>query len=321
MPNFDGPDSGPPGGGYGGDGGLIGALIQTGGALYDSAANRKAAKENTNKTIAANKAEAELAYQRQMQMWYEQNQYNSPLAQMQRFMAAGLNPHLIYGQGNPGNAQDVPRYQPPNLQYRYEGGQFGQAFASILPTLMSVGTWMQNMRLSEAELSRRTTDTEKAQQMIDYLRDANPKLLEGLENKLGLYPYQSQMLRSQTEGARLKLWEIGEEFKSKYGQDFWRDSGAPGVDREIGGVRKLQFLQEAAKTRLLDAKSSWTDFNITDPQALMQLVMQGVLGLAGQSLRLSSGKGSFNQHKRKYTSEVEERLRNGRTKIRRTIRE
>jgi len=32
-----------------------------------------------------------------------QNAYNSPQAQMSRFQDAGLNPHLIYGQGNPGN--------------------------------------------------------------------------------------------------------------------------------------------------------------------------------------------------------------------------
>lgn len=36
--------------------------------------------------------------------WNIQNEYNSPKAQMARFKAAGLNPHLIYGQGNEGNA-------------------------------------------------------------------------------------------------------------------------------------------------------------------------------------------------------------------------
>lgn len=33
----------------------------------------------------------------------KQNEYNSPVSQMQRYQAAGLNPNLIYGQGNPGN--------------------------------------------------------------------------------------------------------------------------------------------------------------------------------------------------------------------------
>lgn len=34
--------------------------------------------------------------------WKMENEYNSPAAQMARFKAAGLNPHLIYGQSNMG---------------------------------------------------------------------------------------------------------------------------------------------------------------------------------------------------------------------------
>lgn len=45
--------------------------------------------------------------------WHQQNEYNSPQAQMQRFQAAGLNPNLIYGQGNSGNATPI---QAPSVQ-------------------------------------------------------------------------------------------------------------------------------------------------------------------------------------------------------------
>lgn len=40
-----------------------------------------------------------------LEMWHMQNKYNSPQEQMARFKEAGLNPHLIYGKGTPGNAQ------------------------------------------------------------------------------------------------------------------------------------------------------------------------------------------------------------------------
>lgn len=46
-------------------------------------------------------------------MMDKMNEYNSPKAQMERFDEAGLNPHLIYGQGTPGN-------QPSPVQ-----GKFG----------------------------------------------------------------------------------------------------------------------------------------------------------------------------------------------------
>lgn len=40
----------------------------------------------------------------QERMWNQSNEYNTPAMQMQRFREAGLNPNLIYGQGNSGNA-------------------------------------------------------------------------------------------------------------------------------------------------------------------------------------------------------------------------
>lgn len=42
-----------------------------------------------------------------IQNWNMANEYNSPASQMRRFVAAGLNPNLIYGQGNPGNTSPV----------------------------------------------------------------------------------------------------------------------------------------------------------------------------------------------------------------------
>lgn len=43
----------------------------------------------------------------------EQNEYNSPKSQMARYQAAGLNPNLIYGQGNSGNQTMIPEIQGP----------------------------------------------------------------------------------------------------------------------------------------------------------------------------------------------------------------
>lgn len=275
------------GGQYSTIGGIAG-IVAAGAGVYDSWRNREAARENTNKTIAAQKAEAELAYQRSVEMWHAQNMYNTPQAQMQRFKEGGLNPHLIYGQGSAGNASSPPQYQPANLQYRYEAPTYGAALQSILPTLMAVGTWMQNMRSSEVQIQKGTTETERARQMIDYLQEKNPKELEVLQNRLSMYPYQSQLLATHAETARGKLWELGNEFKFKYGEDLWKDSGLPGSDRSVGGMRRLQFLEEISKEKLLSAKSSLTDLNITDPQAIMQLVLSGVMGLAGQTIRMST---------------------------------
>ena len=75
---------------------------------------------------------AELSYLQQkkdnLEFWNLQNEYNTPSAQMGRFRDAGLNPHLIYGQGDNGNAQAIntPDVQRP----QFETPRFGDAISA-----------------------------------------------------------------------------------------------------------------------------------------------------------------------------------------------
>lgn len=311
------PTGGPPGGFN--TGSVVGGLASVGAGMYDSYQNRKTSRENTDKTLAAQKAEAELAYQRSVEMWNMQNLYNSPEAQMNRFKEAGLNPHLIYGQGSAGNASSPPQYQPANLQYKYEAPAYGAAVNSVVPTLMAVGTWMQNMRLSEAELESKKTNTEKSRQLIDFLVQKNPMAINEIENRLSLFPYQQQMQQAGVKTAQTKLADMNADYRYKYGDDLWSElpfSSTTPSQGKIGGIRKLQFMQQESKTALEGARASWADFDITNPQAIIQLVLSGVMGLAGQTMRLSTGKIN---PKRRITHETSETMRGGRIKTRRRI--
>lgn len=68
-----------------------------------------------SKANEANMKLAEYQYSKQLEMWHLQNAYNAPSQQMARFKQAGLNPNLIYGQGNAGNASTMPQYQAPRM--------------------------------------------------------------------------------------------------------------------------------------------------------------------------------------------------------------
>lgn len=73
-------------------------------------------------TVAGNQArkrEANIAHQRNIELWNMQNQYNSPQAQMQRLQAAGLNPNMVYGTGvqAAGQADAPARYQAPQQDF------------------------------------------------------------------------------------------------------------------------------------------------------------------------------------------------------------
>ena len=133
---------------------LIGQGINAVGGLIQGHYNRKTARENTDKTILANKNMAEYAYSKDLEMWnksnqynyerwQEQNLYNSPSSQMQRYKEAGLNPNLIYGTGtsSAGNTSlpstsQTAKYQAPRQEYNYQPNNFGAVLGQYQDTRM-----------------------------------------------------------------------------------------------------------------------------------------------------------------------------------------
>lgn len=302
-----GPTGGPPVGG-GVPYGPIAGIVSTLGQLYDSHQQRKAASENTDKTIAANKSESELAYQRSVEMWNMQNAYNSPESQMQRFRDAGLNTHLIYGRGDSGNASSPPQYQPAQMQHRYVAGNYGESIASIIPTMMSVGTWLQNMRLSEVEINKKETEMERTQQMIDFLLEMNPQLLKEKSNKLDLFPYQSTVQRAGAGKAQVALLDMLENFHYQWGgKADLEHSKLTGIGEGEGGAKAVQLRKmilensiKSSESKLKEAQASWTEYGITSPQSLMQMVLGATLGLAG--INRSAPRGRINPVNRRRTT-------------------
>lgn len=101
-----------------------GAIIGAGGGIIGSAIDAIS-------QIGQNKK----AREHQEYMYDKQNAYNTPTMQMQRYKDAGLNPHLIYGQGNSGNAgsppplqtQDAPKSNFADITQNYIANRTQQA--------------------------------------------------------------------------------------------------------------------------------------------------------------------------------------------------
>lgn len=85
----------------------FGPLVNLVGGIFDSSSTNK----NIDKQIAAQQEEnrlnreynlslAKMQNQWNIEQWNRENAYNTPEAQMQRYIEAGLNPDLIYGQQN-----------------------------------------------------------------------------------------------------------------------------------------------------------------------------------------------------------------------------
>lgn len=191
-------------------------------------------RENTDKTIAANKASAELAYQRDMAQWERSNAYNSPAEQMKRLKGAGLNPMLAYGSGSvAGNTSgQSPTMGTPTADYQYQAKQI--APLDVMGPLQAV----QQYQLVQAQKENVQMNTSATQQKInnDIIQNALLEIDKQLKNeelttrkKNNLYLEQEKLMdlllkATQQAGMSQDISQKGELFP--YQKEFQEGSVA-----------------------------------------------------------------------------------------------
>lgn len=87
------------------------------------------------------------------EMWEAQNAYNTPKSQLDRYRQAGLNPNLLYGQPNPGNAAQAAT-----------SGQASSSNAIARQAPMVDPLSMSNIRLNEA-LAKKNEEEAKGKEI------------------------------------------------------------------------------------------------------------------------------------------------------------
>lgn len=131
--------------------GPIASAITQGGPRRQYKWNKKAA-EDANRM---NRENQQWLLQQNRELQAEQRGYDSPESQMERYIAAGLNPHLIYGNGSSagsafpidaGNVGNV-NIQPPSAAYPDIAGGF------IRAQQMAAQTQLNQARTAEVEMS------------------------------------------------------------------------------------------------------------------------------------------------------------------------
>lgn len=135
--------------------GGIGSIVST---YMTNKANRQLARES----MEWQQQENERAFQRDLQMWDLQNQYNSPAAQRQRLEAAGINPQLAFGNvsANSGNASAPPSLQPaqaitPEMQ-QYQAGNIGMGLAD---GFKQAQLFQQQRKMNDAAIAEKEANT------------------------------------------------------------------------------------------------------------------------------------------------------------------
>lgn len=86
----------------------VAPLIAAGATLVGSGANAYSQGRTNKKTREHNNAMFEKEKQRDIEFWNMQNSYNDPSEQRKRLENAGLNPHLMYGNGASAGVASAP---------------------------------------------------------------------------------------------------------------------------------------------------------------------------------------------------------------------
>lgn len=117
--------------------------------------NQKLAQQQN----AMNRDNMEWQLEQNKKLLAEQLAYDSPEAQMQRYKAAGLNPHLIYGQGSSGNQGSPIQFgQAPNVNMGNVDASLPDIGGLVLRSLMSnsqIG--LNEARTNESSMKQQLT--------------------------------------------------------------------------------------------------------------------------------------------------------------------
>lgn len=241
-------------------------LLVAGGWVANYLGQRKQAKENA--ALAATQASANEAYLKQQQ------EYNSPASQMLRYSQAGLNPNLVYGQGNPGN-QSAPLTHPDIGRTDYQS-----AAAALAPQLMQSIMTSSQVQAIDAK-TRQTGVLTQLNLLQQRVLERNPLLDAGAYNAI---------IDSLKSSAELKASEStmkGIEANFMNTQDFKSGlkMGEQRLFQELDLLEqrfKLGSLDQSIKAQVLQSKDfqnailevqkKWmTDAEIT-PQHILQFI-------------------------------------------------
>lgn len=251
--------------------GAIASGLTLGSSIFNSIQNKKTQERNNrlqreheaNMLAKQHQYNTELAkytYDLDLEQWNRQNEYNSPASQMSRFMEAGLNPNLIYGQGTPGNATSSPSYNQEGVDFMHTTSKQGSPLllgelGNYLMDGVAKGASLTNTRASTANIMAQTgligsqRDKNEAEANLAIARAAGQAIANArgklsLQQETELYETQIDAIKQALSNAR------------KTGENLDLDNT---IKRYQGNI--LQFEDEIKTTGLKDAPS-WLRFLI-----------------------------------------------------------
>lgn len=185
---------------------MLGEILNAGINYFNNKKQVETARYNTDATNRANRELAEYTFSKNYEMWKENNQYNSPEAQMQRFQNAGLNPNLMYSKGQPGLSASMPTFQQPQQSYNYKARQ--------IPTLGEAADLrMKNAQTALLDAQAKKIESETTGSSLDNQRKQIENTFALKKNEFAneklYYEYQNEAVKNYIQHIELERKQTG----------------------------------------------------------------------------------------------------------------
>lgn len=260
---------------------IVAAAVGGGMSIGSTLIAGRQSKKNQDRTIAANKAESELAYQRDIEMWNRQNEYNSPAAQMERLKAAGLNPNLAYGNGTVGNnSSSPPSYNTPTQEYNQKPavGLDGIPLALEMYQNFSLRqAQIDNVRAQTDNIAMRTVSEDFRQNLM---RIQGRKTEQDADIVQSLWPYNAQIKQSEAERSTVSLDQAIQGLKNMKEDErikiLQQDTMRTGMDESRIRQEKMQ-----AEKLFQNYKNDWIKMGVTTADNALLRIFVRMLNESG----------------------------------------
>lgn len=248
--------------------GLIGAGISAGASII-----------GTHMKNEAQKRENEVAFRRNQAEIDKQNAYNSPSAQMARMSAAGLNPNLMYQQGDAGLQEVAAQYQPAEYENAFQ--QVGNVGEQMVNNVVSLREMENNTKLTESQIALNSATTGATMENAHFTRVQADRMAALLGWELKRAELDNALVQAETNFKVSQTNLTNEQIKNLQAE-YDRIIADIDLIKAKTGLTDKEIENLDAETRFLLARLPYADeFARLDVQARRQAVM-----LAGAELEL-----------------------------------
>lgn len=190
------------------------------------------AKKMAQYQFDLNEKAAENAYGRQVDFWDMQNEYDTPVNQMARYQAAGINPNAVFGQvsGNAASGSSAPQAAPSDVSSamtaQYQRSALALQAARQVAETRLIDAQAKNINADTDNKAADTANKEKENTWIDQLRAVEVNLADAqafktdkereyVQKQIQLADEQIIAIREGVEEIRSRVENINQDTLNK----------------------------------------------------------------------------------------------------------